>query len=102
MQSAPMWTPAMDSLGSKCLWPPGTCQCEDNIVQRNYRAKMGETKEASLMEQHISSAQSDRPLGTKAAGSINSSKISIYQDSFRAKAASAMAPALLGVGVVCS
>jgi hypothetical protein len=48
---------------------------------------MGKTKEASPMEQHISSVQSDRPLGTKAAGSTNSSKTSIHQDSFRAKAA---------------
>lgn len=40
MQSAPMWNP-MGSLGSKCLWPPGTCQCEDSIALRNYRAKMG-------------------------------------------------------------
>lgn len=37
------------------------------------------------MEQHISSAQSDRPLGTKAAGNINSSKIGVHQDNFGSK-----------------
>lgn len=102
MQSAPMWTPAIGSLGSKCLWPPQTCQCEGNIAQGNCRAKMREAKEAPSMERHLSSAQSGRPPGTNAAGSINSSKISIHQDHFRAEAAPGMAAALYGGGVACS